>query len=162
MTFTGCISVELLNIDCKASYMQKKKSNVYPNLNLNLFQIEIYMLQYYFLLFLLLSEVVSADPVYKPVPKPRRKALDEPIQSDNTHTDAVSEVCQTVERHRSPSDGTGSRSSPTDSGERSPEDTLSDGPPAVSSHSRSQRDGGDGNRNSKLTPVGSSPLVPQW
>ncbi|KAJ4931165.1 hypothetical protein JOQ06_025463 [Pogonophryne albipinna] len=93
------------------------------------------------------TNVVSADPVYKPVPKPRRKALDEPIQSDNTHTDAVLEVCQTVERHRTPSDGSDSRSSPTlpsDSGERSPEDTLSDDPPAVSSHSHSQRDSGDG------------------
>ncbi|KAK1895901.1 hypothetical protein KUDE01_021352, partial [Dissostichus eleginoides] len=93
------------------------------------------------------TNVVSADPVYKPVPKPRRKALDEPIQSDNTHTDAVLAVCQTVERHRTPSDGSDSRSSPTlpsDSGERSPEDTLSDDPPAVSSHSHSQRDSGDG------------------
>ncbi|KAK5922919.1 hypothetical protein CgunFtcFv8_020143 [Champsocephalus gunnari] len=93
------------------------------------------------------TDVVSADPVYKPVPTPRRKALDEPMQSDNTRTDAVSEVCHTAERHRSPSDGTGSRGSPSlpsDPGGSSPADPLSDGPPAGSAHSHSQGDGGDG------------------
>ncbi|XP_063735241.1 centrosomal protein of 162 kDa [Eleginops maclovinus] len=64
------------------------------------------------------TTVVSVDPVLKPVPKPRCKPPDQPVQLDNTHSDAVLEG--------------------------SPDDPLSEDPPADSFHSPSQRDSGDG------------------
>ncbi|XP_029307790.1 centrosomal protein of 162 kDa isoform X4 [Cottoperca gobio] len=83
-----------------------------------------------------------AEAFYKPVPKPRCKPLDKPVQLDNTHRDAVVEVSQAVERHRTPSDG--SDSLQCVSGERSPDETLSDDAAPASSDSQSPRDRGDG------------------
>lgn len=108
------------------------------------------------LFFFLLSEVVSAEPIYKPVPKPRSSALDKLVQLVKTHKDTVSEVSQTVERHRTSSDVScsDSLSSPTHenlqcmSGERSPDETHSNDTPPASTDSHSQGDSGDGNFNS--------------
>ncbi|XP_035862158.1 centrosomal protein of 162 kDa isoform X3 [Sander lucioperca] len=94
------------------------------------------------------NNVVSAEPLYKPVPKPRCKAPDKPVQLDTTHKDAVSEVSQTAERHRTPSDD--SLSSPAQeslrcvSGERSPDETYSDDTLPASTESHSQGNSDDG------------------
>ncbi|XP_033497664.1 centrosomal protein of 162 kDa isoform X1 [Epinephelus lanceolatus] len=98
------------------------------------------------------NNVVSAEPFYKPVPKPRCKAVDKPIQLDQTHKATVLEVSQTVKRHRTPSYGlcSDSQSSPTHenlqcvSGERSPDETHSDDTPPASTDSHSQGDSNDG------------------
>lgn len=108
------------------------------------------------LFFFLLSEVVSAEPFYKPVPKPRSNALDKLVQSVRTHKDTVLEVSQTVERHRTLSDvsRSDSLSSPSHenfqrmSGERNPDETHSNDTPPASTDSHSQSDSGDGNFNS--------------
>ncbi|XP_034730618.1 centrosomal protein of 162 kDa isoform X2 [Etheostoma cragini] len=95
------------------------------------------------------NNVVSG--LYKPVPKPRCNAPDKPLQLDTTHTDAVSEVSQTADRHRTPSDD--SLSSPTQENlrQRSPDETHSDDtlPPSTDSHS--QGDSEDGLRESGKT-----------
>ncbi len=109
------------------------------------------------LFFFLLSEVVSAEPFYKPVPKPRSNVLDKLVQLVKTRKDTVLESSQTVERHRTPSDvsRSDSLSSPTReklqcmSGERSPDETHSNDTPPSSTDSHSQGDSGDGNFNSK-------------
>ncbi|XP_039662293.1 centrosomal protein of 162 kDa isoform X2 [Perca fluviatilis] len=94
------------------------------------------------------NNVVSAEPLYKPVPKPRCKAPDKPVQLDTTHKDAVLEVSQTAERHRTPSYD--SLSSPAQeilqcvSGERSPDETYSDDTLPASTESHSQGDSEDG------------------
>ncbi|KAL7394320.1 hypothetical protein ABVT39_024209 [Epinephelus coioides] len=98
------------------------------------------------------NNVVSAEPFYKPVPKPRCKAVDKPIQLDQTHKATVLEVSQTVKRHRTPSYGScsDSQSSLTHenlqcvSGERSPDETHSDDTPPASTDSHSQGDSNDG------------------
>ncbi|XP_032374406.1 centrosomal protein of 162 kDa isoform X2 [Etheostoma spectabile] len=84
------------------------------------------------------NNVVGAEPLYKPVPKPRCNAPDKLLQLDTTHKDAVSEVSQTAERPRTLSDD--SLSSPTQENlrQRSPDDTPSDDtlPPSTDSHSQ--------------------------
>ncbi|XP_044215728.1 centrosomal protein of 162 kDa isoform X1 [Thunnus albacares] len=92
------------------------------------------------------QEVVTAEPFYKPVPKPRSKA------ADKTHKDPVVEISPTVTRQRTPADDScsDSLSSPTHenlqcaSGERSPDETLSNDTPAASTDSLSQGDSEDG------------------
>ncbi|KAK9513209.1 hypothetical protein VZT92_026761 [Zoarces viviparus] len=82
------------------------------------------------------NNVVSAEPFYRPVPKPRCKASDKPVQLDTTHKDSALRGSRTAERHRTPSDGADSVSSV--SGERSPDETLSDEAPPASTDSHSQ------------------------
>lgn len=97
------------------------------------------------------------EPSYKPVPKPRCKPLDKPVQSD-----AVSEVSQTVEKARTPSEGSSSdvlsRSArenvPCAPGESNPNETHSN-----DTNSHSEGDSEDGNFNSDPPPVGSAALV---
>ncbi|XP_075961466.1 centrosomal protein of 162 kDa isoform X1 [Anarhichas minor] len=87
------------------------------------------------------NNVVSVEPFSRPVPKPRCKASDKPVQLDTTHKDTVLRGSRTVERHRTPSDGADSVSSenvPSVSGERSPDETLSDEAPPASTDSHSQ------------------------
>lgn len=106
--------------------------------------------------FVLLSEVVSAEPFHKPIPKPRSKALDKALLLDETHRDRDLEIPQTVERHRAPSDDSSSdsASSPTRgnlqcvSGEGSHDETHSNDSPPASAGSHSQGDGDDGNFSS--------------
>ncbi|KAM9352865.1 centrosomal protein of 162 kDa [Symphorus nematophorus] len=98
------------------------------------------------------NDVVSTEPFYKPVPKPRSRALDKPVQLDETRGDPVSEVSQTVERHRTPSDDSRSDSvsSPThenhqsESGDRSSDGTYSNDSTPATTDSLSQGDSEDG------------------
>lgn len=110
-------------------------------------------LHHHYFLFLL-SEVVSAEPFHKPVPKPRSKALDKLVDLDVMHKNTVLEVSQTVERQRTSSDDWHSASLSLThddhqcvSGQRSPDEThCNDTPPASTD---SQGDSEDGNFNSK-------------
>lgn len=120
-----------------------------------------------FVFFSLLSEVDSAAPLSKPVPKPRSNAPDKQAQLAKTHKDTVLDVSQTVERHRTPSDvsRSNSLSSPTHenlqctSGDGSPDATHSNDPPAVSTDSHSQGDSEDGNFFSNSLIVSHQSLV---
>lgn len=60
----------------------------------------------------LLSEVVSTEPFYKPVPKPRSKTLDKPAQLDKTQKHISPIVSQTLERASSDDSRSDSLSSP--------------------------------------------------
>lgn len=108
------------------------------------------------LFFFSLSEVVSAEPFYKPVPKPRSSVLNKLVQLDKNLKGTVLKVSQTAERQRTPSDDSrsDSLSSPTHenlqcvSGERSPDESHSHDTPTASTGSPSQGDGEDGNFNS--------------
>lgn len=101
--------------------------------------------------------MASVEPFYKPIPKPRCKPLDKPVQSDT-----VPEVSQTVEKARTPSESSNSgvvsssarENVPCVAGERSPNETHSND---TDSHSRG--DSEDGNFNSDPPPV-SAALVP--
>lgn len=93
----------------------------------------------------MLSEVVNAEPFYKPVPQPRSKKT---AQLDEARTDTVLEVSQS---HRTPS--TDSHSDTHEnlqcvSGERSPDETHSKDTPPARTDSHSQGDSEDGNFNS--------------
>lgn len=95
----------------------------------------------------MLSEVVNAEPFYKPVPQPRSKKT---AQLDETRTDTVLEVSQS---HRTPSTDSHSDSHTHEnlqcvSGERSPDETHSKDTPPARTDSHSQGDSEDGNFNS--------------
>ncbi|XP_076593751.1 centrosomal protein of 162 kDa isoform X3 [Chaetodon auriga] len=98
------------------------------------------------------NDVVSAEPSHKPIPKPRSKALDKPLQLDENHKDRASEVPQTVERHRAPPDDSRSDSMSSSthenlqcvSGETSHDETHSNDSPPASTDSQGQGDSEDG------------------
>lgn len=96
----------------------------------------------------LLSKVASADPFYKPVPRPRNKALEKPARLDRTHKETVSQ------RHRSPfadlrSDTLNSLENLQHvSGNRSPDESRCKAPSPTSTGSLSQGDSEDGNLDS--------------
>ncbi|KAM7382365.1 hypothetical protein PAMP_002096 [Pampus punctatissimus] len=87
------------------------------------------------------KEVVTAEPFYKPVPKPRRKA------ANKTHKHTVMEISQTMARERTPTDDfcSDSLSSPTHENiQNASGETLSNDTTEASTDSHSQGNSEDG------------------
>ncbi|XP_036931235.1 centrosomal protein of 162 kDa isoform X5 [Acanthopagrus latus] len=95
------------------------------------------------------SNVVTAEPFYKPVPKPRSKAPDNLGHLDVTRKNTVLEVSQTVERQRTSSDDWHSASLSLThddhqcvSGQRSPDETRSNDTRPASTDSQGDSEDG--------------------